>query len=265
MSGPAGVMALVLAETAAGGAAFLFLTPLWREVRPGFFYLTGITVLILALGVAGSANAALDRGDTSGGGTAIALSVALAGATLVWLVLMRLHLRTVARVLGIATVPLAVAMLAAFAGTGDESTALAFFQMLSGAAFTGAVLDGLLLGHWYLTDRKLPRGPIDRMAWALIASVGAEALAVILGGFGAFGSSTGASGTGSLSPILTLAGVSSWIAIGMVATTALIAVFIKATLRGTRASAVQSATGFFYLAVITAFTAELAAKVKFLP
>jgi hypothetical protein len=51
----------------------------------------------------------------------------------------------------------------------------------------------------------------------------------------------------------------------MVATTALIAVFIKATLRGTRPSAVQSATGFFYLAVITAFTAELAAKVKFIP
>ena len=42
-------------------------------------------------------------------------------------------------------------------------------------------------------------------------------------------------------------------------------VFIALTLRGTRPSAVQSATGFFYLAVITAFTAELAAKVRFLP
>jgi hypothetical protein len=183
----------------------------------------------------------------------------------VWMTLMRLRLRTAGRALGVATVPLAAAMLFAFAGTGDESTALAFFQLLAGAAFTGAVLDGLLLGHWYLTDRKLPRGPIDRMAWALIASVGAEALAVILGGFGAFGTGTEGPTGSSLSPILTLAGVSSWIAIGMVGTTALIAVFIKATLRGVRASAVQSATGFFYLAVITAFTAELAAKVKFLP
>ena len=33
MNGPAGVLALVVAETVAGGAAFLFLTPLWREVR----------------------------------------------------------------------------------------------------------------------------------------------------------------------------------------------------------------------------------------
>jgi hypothetical protein len=62
-----------------------------------------------------------------------------------------------------------------------------------------------------------------------------------------------------------MSGSASLIAIGMVACTGLIAVFIRLTLRGTRPSAVQSATGFFYLAVITAFVAELAAKIKFLP
>jgi hypothetical protein len=51
----------------------------------------------------------------------------------------------------------------------------------------------------------------------------------------------------------------------MVGTTALIGVMIRLTLRGERASAVQAATGFFYLAVITALTAEFAAKVRFLP
>jgi hypothetical protein len=50
----------------------------------------------------------------------------------------------------------------------------------------------------------------------------------------------------------------------MAAATALIAVLIRASLRGTRARAVQAATGFFYLAVITAFTAEMAAKIGFL-
>jgi hypothetical protein len=68
----------------------------------------------------------------------------------------------------------------------------------------------------------------------------------------------------SLSPLLTVAGNATWIAFGMVACTGLIAAFIRVTLRGTRPTAVQSATGFFYLAVITAFTAELAAKVRFL-
>jgi hypothetical protein len=35
-------------------------------------------------------------------------------------------------------------------------------------------------------------------------------------------------------------------------------------LKGERASAVQSATGFYYLAVVTAFTAEVAVKTRFL-
>ena len=50
----------------------------------------------------------------------------------------------------------------------------------------------------------------------------------------------------------------------MVGTTALIAALTRAALKGERASAVQSATGFYYLAVVTAFTAELAVKTRFL-
>ena len=69
----------------------------------------------------------------------------------------------------------------------------------------------------------------------------------------------------AFNPLLTKAGLASWVAIGMVGTTALIAVMIRLTLRGARPTAVQAATGFFYLAVITAFAGELAAKVRFLP
>ena len=50
-------MALVLAETAAGATALLFLTPLWAEVKRGFFYLTGAVVVALAAGAAGAAAA----------------------------------------------------------------------------------------------------------------------------------------------------------------------------------------------------------------
>jgi hypothetical protein len=266
MKGSAGVMALVLAETAAGGAAFLFLTPLWREVKRGFFYLTGLVVLVLSLSAAGAAHSAVraaGRAAGSEGRLAVTLSLALAAVTVLWLGLMLFRLRLVPRLLGVASAPVALAMLVAFARTGDEGVGLAFFQLLAGAAFTGAVLDGLLLGHWYLTDRRLPRGPINRMAWALVAAVVVEAVAVIAGGFS--GSGTAAAGPSStLSPILVQAGVASWIAIGMVAITGLTAAFIQVALRGARPSAVQSATGFFYLAVITAFTAELAAKVTFL-
>jgi hypothetical protein len=104
----------------------------------------------------------------------------------------------------------------------------------------------------------------ERMAWALIGAVVLEALALLVGGFGE-STRPGPGAAGSLSPLLTAAGSASWIAFGMVVCTGLIALFIRLTLRGSRPSAVQSATGFFYLAVITAFTAEMAAKLRFLP
>lgn len=258
MTGPAGVTALVLAEMVAGSLWLLFLTPLWTEVRRGFYKLSGSILLALSALAWLSASAGLVEGDDAGLWS-LRLSIALTCVTSFWLVLLFARRPAAARVIGIASVPLSVALLAAMAGTAEGSYAVALFQLLAGAAFLGAVMDGLLLGHWYLTDRGLSRTPIDRFTTALIVAVVFEALAVILAGFGPSGDSS------QFNPLLTSAGLASWIALGMVATTAVIAVLIRAALRGQRSSAVQAATGFFYLAVITAITAEFAAKVRFLP
>src|SRR5262245_35101952 len=129
MRGPAGVMALVLIEAAAGGAAILFLTPLWNEVRRGFFYLTGSIVLALAAGAAGAAAGGYDASTTSARRVAVGLAAALAVATLLWLALVAFRLRALGRIVGIATVPLGVAALVAFARTTDQSLALAVFEL----------------------------------------------------------------------------------------------------------------------------------------
>src|SRR5204863_5053639 len=105
VSGPAGIMALVLAEAAAGAAGLLFLTPLWSEVRRGFFYLTGGIVLALAGATAAAAAGGRSAASVSEGRLAVGLAVGLAGATFVWLGLMFFRLQPVARILGIATVP----------------------------------------------------------------------------------------------------------------------------------------------------------------
>ena len=68
MRGPAGVMALVLAETVAGAAALLWLTPLWGEVKRGFFKLTGSILLVLALAAWWSARAGASVAATRAGG-----------------------------------------------------------------------------------------------------------------------------------------------------------------------------------------------------
>src|SRR4029450_5633328 len=66
VSGPAGVTALVLAETVSGGLVLLFLTPLWREVRRGFFTLTGSVLLVLSFATWGAAAAGSVPGSEAG-------------------------------------------------------------------------------------------------------------------------------------------------------------------------------------------------------
>jgi hypothetical protein len=259
MEGPSGVVALVLAETAAGGAALLWLTGLWGRVKRGFFILTGSVALACGVLATLSATAAVDAPVSPALRLAILLTAAttaLLGISLASLVLRADRIGSIA---GVLSVPAAVAMLVALARVSGPSFPSAAAQLLAGSAFMGAAMDGLLLGHWYLVDRKLGREPIARYAVLLLAAVVLEALAVALLGFGE-GSVAGP----GFSPFLGIAGLSTWLALGMVACTGLIAVLIRASLRTPRSRAVQAATGFFYLAVITAFTAEMAAKVGFL-
>jgi hypothetical protein len=258
VSGPAGVTALVLAETVAGGLALVFLTPLWREVKPGFFTLTTSVLLALAAATWASVSAGLVPGSDAGA-WALRLSITLTAVLGVCVTLLLVRRRPAARVVGILAAAVAGALLVAMAGTAEGSWLAAFLQLLAGAAFLGAVMDGLLLGHWYLTDRGLTRTPINRATNLLLVGVVLEAAALVVGGFGPTEASE------DFNPLLTSAGLASWIALGMVAATGLIAVMIRLTLRGPRSSAVQAATGFFYLAVVTALTAEFAAKVRFLP
>jgi len=258
VSGPAGVMGLLLAETVAGGLAFVFFTPLWQEVKLGFFKLTGIVILVLSLGAWGSISSSVVPGSDAGR-LSIRMVEAATLVTVIWLTLLFAGRPRVARVFGYVSVATSIALLVALAGTAKGSEVAGALQLLVGAAFLGAVLDGLLLGHWYLTDRGLTRTPINRFSLILILATCSKAVAVLMGGF------QPTEGSAAFNPLMTSAGLASWISLGMVGATAMIAVLIRLTLKGTRATAVQAATGFFYLAVLTAFTAELATLVRLLP
>lgn len=257
MTGPAGVMSLLLSVTMAGGLWFLFCTPLWTEVKRGFFKLTGSIIVVVGLSAFGSLLLASPSGSAAD--RAKWMILLTTGLTAIWLVLLFLRWFDPARVVGVLSVPSSVVMLWALAGLSDSSQLSASLQLVCAAAFLGAVMDGLLLGHWYLTDRGLSRTPIDRFANILLIATGIEAVAIVLQGFEPTGEQS------ALNPLLTTGGLSNWIALGMVVATGLIAAIIKGALRGQRASAVQSATGFFYLAVLTAFTAVLSSLVGFLP
>jgi hypothetical protein len=150
------VTALVLAETVAGALLFLFFTPLWSEVKRGFFTLTGSIVLVLALAAWRSAAAGSVPGNEAGKWS-VRLSAALVAVVLLWVVLLFARRQDAARGIGFASVALSLAVLVAMAATSGGGHVVALLQLLAGAAFLGAVMDGLLLGHWYLTDRGLSR------------------------------------------------------------------------------------------------------------
>lgn len=259
MTGVAGVLALVLAETVAGAAALTWVSPLWNETKRSYFTLWSVlATLLFAWPAWFAASSGAIAGDTAGGwATRLALAAALLGTVTAVAFLVRQP--TVGRVVGIVSVPVSLAVLAVMAATGRQAYPVSLFQLAAGAAFLGAAYDGLFLGHWYLTDRKLTRRPIDRATLALIVATGVELVAIATSGFG------GTPSSAQLNPLLTAGALAPWIAIGMAAATLLIAVVVRAALRSERASAVQSATGFYYLAVVTSFTAEIAVKTRFLP
>lgn len=262
MQGPSATTALVLAEAAAGGTALLWLGGLWGSARRGFFVLTGASLLALALlsTLSATSTVSLDDHPPIEDVTLIA-SCVFAGLLGLSLTALILGADRVGRVLGWLAIPAGIAVLGLFAQVSEELRGFgsSLAQLLAGAAFLGAVLDGLLLGHWYLTDRRLPRDHIRRFSSVLLVTVGLE-MAVLL----VLGLAGGPADSAGFSVILGVSGLTTWLALGMAACTGLIAFLIRASLRGESSRAVQGATGFFYLAVITAFTAEMAAKVGFL-
>jgi hypothetical protein len=252
-------MALVMGEFVAGAAAFTWLTPLWRETKRSYFTIFGSILTAMALAAWWAARTGVTAGDEAGT-WALRLTLATLLATAASTAALLFRRENAGHALGIATVPLGAAMIAAMAATGRQPTAVSLFQLAAGAAFLGSVFDGLFLGHWYLTDRRLTRAPINRITTIAIGATVFEIIAIVTGGFSAT-----ASTSTSFNPLLTAGALAPWIALGSAFTTLVIGVLVTAALRGERSSAVQSATGFYYLAVVTAFTAEIAVKARFFP
>jgi len=251
--GPAGVLTVVLYETALGSLALLWVAPLWGVVRAGFFKLVGATVAACAALAFFVGRGELHLAGASGRAAAVWLGV-FALAVLAWQVLVYARVAA-ARWAGVAAVlPGLVAAwpLAVLSGRPG----LGALALLTGALFLGATVDGLLLGHWYLVDRRLSNRPILALASWFIAGVAAALVSAALGG------ERGGAVDQSLSPLLAYPNLTVYLAVGLVLVCGLIASFIRVLVRG---GSIQAATGMFYLAVVMALAAEFAAKVYFFP
>ena len=141
-----------------------------------------------------------------------------------------------------------IGLLAAALDAGGD-TWVAIARTLVGAAFIGALSDGMLLGHWYLTQPGLPRVVLNEMVNALAWLWHAEVFVMLLPtGMIAVLNGTVDDGWG---------GMLGWMW-AMCALTTIILIFItKAALRERYYSAVMAATGLLYLAILTGFGMDI--------
>ena len=135
--------------------------------------------------------------------------------------------------------------------------ALAAARLLVGAAFLGSVSDAMLLGHWYLVQPGLGRGPVKELVrWTAI--VWPFEIAVFLWPVGmvqVFNGTVDDGYNGLLGWIWSVCAITT---IGLVALTWF-------ALKERYYSAVMAATGLLYLAILTAFGTDLVARAVLAP
>ncbi|MBW3548904.1 MAG: hypothetical protein KY452_12340 [Actinobacteria bacterium] len=144
---------------------------------------------------------------------------------------------------------------AGLAAGGDP--VLAVVRTVVGAAFLGAVTDAMLLGHWYLVQPGLHRGPLRELVRWLTALWAVE-VGVLLIPPGMVSVLTGAVDDG-------YNGILGWFWLACAVMTIVLCLVTRAALKERFYSAVMAATGLLYLAIVTVFGTDLVARAVLAP
>ena len=129
---------------------------------------------------------------------------------------------------------------------------LSVLRLLVGAAFLGSVTDAMLLGHWYLVQPGLARGPLLELVrwtgwlWPLEVAVFLIPVGMVSVLNGTIDDDYG--------------GILGWMWVTCAVTTIGLVLVTRAALRERQYSAVMAATGLLYLAILTAFGTDLVAR-----
>lgn len=248
MSGPAAVVALVLLEWTTGLAAGSAWTQSWTVVRRGHFRIVAWTALFLALLVA-SAGRTLDPSDAER--TVVIVLVTVAA---LHVVAQYSRWETLAVVAGCAVAGAGTACLVIAGGSvGEWGQIPAALALIVGALLVGAVTNGMLLGHWYLNQPGLKPWALGRLTDAALI---ATAVSLVAGALGA-GALTSASTEGA---VLGLPGFGDSFALVFFGIWASLVLFTAAVVwaarRCIKIRSIQSATGLYYVALLTAGVSE---------
>jgi len=144
-----------------------------------------------------------------------------------------------------------VGLVAAGLDAGGSSW-LSVARLLVGAAFLGCISDAMLLGHWYLVQPGLARGPLlELVRWT--GRLWPFEVAVLLVPTGMVSVIDGSIDDG-------YGGILGWMWVVCALTTIGLVGVTRAALTERAYSAVMAATGLLYLAILTAFGTDLVAR-----
>jgi hypothetical protein len=144
-----------------------------------------------------------------------------------------------------------VGLIAAGVAAGDPAL-LSVARVVVGALFLGAITDAMLLGHWYLVQPGMPRGPLlELVRW--VAILWPFEVLVMLWPTGMVSVIDGTIDDG-------YNGILGWMWIACAVTTIALVGVTRAALKERQYSAVMAATGLLYLAILTAFGTDLVAR-----
>jgi len=144
-----------------------------------------------------------------------------------------------------------VGLVAAGIAAGDPAV-LSVARVVIGAAFLGAVTDAMLLGHWYLVQPGMPRGPLLELI-RLLAFIWPFEVLAMLWPVGMLSVIDGTIDDG-------YAGILGWMWVACALGTIVLVGVTRAALKERQYAAVMAATGLLYLAILTAFGTDLIAR-----
>lgn len=269
LDSPTAITALILLEMGVGGLVLTWLAPTFGKVRRGYELLLGSSVLLMIWGgrAAIGSRLSLLRDAPDATATAIAAADRIELLLLACLALgvaalagRAIRMEWPARLVGILS---AVAGVASFVPIArlqveliDGSLWVGVLELVLGAVLLGGVWTGMILGHWYLVERRLSNRYMVWIAWLNVAAVAAGLAAILVS------LTNPAPEFGTFSPLLSIGNMTITLGLGTLALVALIAGFnVKLANEGGRS--IQASTGMFYLAVILAPAAEFAAKIRY--
>jgi hypothetical protein len=252
MTGAGAVLTLVLVPWAAGSIITAAWSQTWGVVTRGHFRIVGWAVLALAVMGAFSSFAATP--GLEGGVSQRLLALLFAGACGIYLLAQYSQSDPTAATIGYVAGGVGFVSLVTTAGLLDGwPILLSATGVFLGAGLLGAVTNGMLLGHWYLNQPGLKPWALERLTTlGLIVAVGAAAI----GGISAtrlIGAPTEGAALGLPGSTQNLGPAFFFVWLGLVLFTAAVVYMAR---RCVTIRSIQSATGLYYVAILTAGVAE---------